>query len=253
MNTSAKIKNKKYHFVYSDLDTHHMRIADDILHAIHNYKGPAGVVLLENVTKSNGFDDVLDSMDAINETYCPYTGSISARIGRDKKNSEKQYTISLRLDAKKAQKTLRTNKSDEKLMKRWLRKCTSKKMSKKKKAIEIAKYIAKKTRYKSFKKTSKAKEADSLLRKGYGNCRAAAELYKEMCKAAGIPSCRRVHGYTKRKGNNHAWNTLILGNTRYYTDVTFYRSHRHERKNKYLVVRKLPRTHVFVPVTHGND
>ena len=237
----AKINNAKYRFEYADLDSYHKTIADNIMKAIHSYNGPDTSTRLKNVTEAKNVNDVKNAVHALNETYFPFYGEVGVELYYYHKSSTNNNVVcSLQINPKQTLRDLSQNEKDRKIMKKWYKKCTKKKWSKKKKTEAIAKYIAKKKYY-----VSGDKYPDDIFRFGSGNCRAMSELYKEMCQEAGISSCRRVSGYLNRRGNAHAWTTLTIGGKRYYTDPTLYRSASKKNKKKYLLVKKLPKKNIF--------
>ena len=235
-----------YEIRYEDLSKKDKLIADKIMKQVRTYNGPAGRVKIEDIAVLKQFDDLKKITHAVNRTYFPYIGKlqISTYYRRHYGNKTKGlFIFSINIDMRKTQAYLRMNEADRKIMKKWVKACTNKKMGKKKKATEIAKYIAKKTKYQSKDSNNVFKEADTLLRKKKGNCRAASRLYIEMCKEAGISTCRFVSGSLRKIYNQHAWNTLVIGGKRYYTDVTLYRTYKD--KKTYILAKKLPKKYIF--------
>lgn len=80
-------------------------------------------------------------------------------------------------------------------------------------AQQINNYIVKNFSY----KITDIYNIRSFIELGYGQCWHYAQLFKDMCKSAGL-NVRYIEG--RAYGSNHAWNSIVIDGKKYYFDVT---------------------------------
>lgn len=106
-------------------------------------------------------------------------------------------------------------------------------ISEKEAVLKISKWICKKMTYKI-----NGGDAYVGFTTGQGQCATYADMFNEMCEAAGL-TCKIVGGDA---GGPHAWNQVKVSGTWYYVDVTWADS---TGNSKYILSKKLWSSHTI--------
>lgn len=104
---------------------------------------------------------------------------------------------------------------------------------------QINNYIVKNFSYKSYEETSTTYGVKTFVETKKGKCWHYAMLFRDMCKAVGIP-VGYVEGYAY--GDFHAWNYVYIDGTKYWFDTTLNDSH-HSNQFSFMSNSQLSKTH----------
>lgn len=172
---------------------------------------------------------------AILDTYYPYYRPYILDYYETYENGrcEGEYLIRI----KEAKAMYNYNSLLKKKAKTLVKKYTTKKMSKKKKATVLAKKVAGCLSYKCFNDNNIEVSLAKNLKKNKGACIVYSQLYQACCDQAKI-DCYHVIGYAE--GGYHSWTKCKIGKKWYYSDICFYDG---THNKKYIMSKKQWKTH----------